>query len=83
MTVFAAIAILAPSRAALVPAVRALDRVLTWNHYIVPTLGYNASRIAYWDKFGKPDKYPKNGVDFMAWWVDPAKAAKLSTARPQ
>ena len=73
----------APSRAALVPAVRALDRVLTWNHYIVPTLGYNASRIAYWDKFGKPDKYPKNGVDFMAWWVDPAKAAKLSTARPQ
>lgn len=75
--------IAAPSRAALVPATRALDRALTWNHYIVPTLGYNASRIAYWDKFGKPEKYPKNGVDFMAWWVDPAKAAKLSSSKPQ
>jgi microcin C transport system substrate-binding protein len=73
----------APSRAALVPTVRALDRALTWNHYVVPTLGYNASRIAYWDKFGKPDRYPKNGVDFMAWWIDPAKAAKLAANRPQ
>jgi hypothetical protein len=29
-----------------------------------------------------PDKNPKNGVDVMAWWVDPAKAAKLSNSKP-
>lgn len=74
--------IAAPSRAALIPATRALDRALTWNNYIVPTLGYSSSRIAYWDKFGKTPTYPKNGVDFMAWWIDPAKAAKLNT-KPQ
>lgn len=74
--------IAAPSRAALIPAVRALDRALTWNWYIAPTLGHNADRIAYWDKFGMPEKNPKNGVDVMAWWVDPAKAAKLSNSKP-
>ncbi len=71
----------AQSRAELKIAVQALDRVLTWGHYIVPTFGLNADRIAYWDKFGKPEKYPKNGVDFMAWWIDPAKAQKLSNSR--
>ncbi|WP_341704892.1 extracellular solute-binding protein [Ferrovibrio sp.] len=71
----------APSRADLIPAVRALDRVLTWGWYISPTFGLNADRIAWWDKFGMPEKTPKNGVDFMAWWVDPAKAAKIDAAR--
>lgn len=71
----------AHSRAELVIACRALDRVLTWGNYVVPSFGLNADRIAYWDKFGKPEKYPKNGVDFMSWWVDPAKAAKLAAAR--
>lgn len=71
----------AQNRAELIVATRALDRVLTWGHYIVPSFGLNADRIAYWDKFGKPEKYPKNGVDFMAWWIDPAKAAKLNASR--
>lgn len=71
----------AQNRAELRTAVHALDRVLTWGHYVVPSFGLNADRIAYWDKFGKPEKYPKNGVDFMAWWIDPAKAAKLANSR--
>lgn len=73
--------IAAPNRAELVAATRALDRVLTWGHYIVPTFGLNADRIAWWDKFGMPAKVPKNGVDFLAWWIDPAKAEKLRAAR--
>lgn len=68
----------APNREALVVATRALDRALTWGQYIVPTFGLNADRIAYWDKFGMPEKTPKNGVDLMSWWVDPVKAAKLA-----
>jgi len=71
----------APNRKELVVATRALDRVLTWGQYIVPTFGLNADRIAYWDKFGKPEKTPKNGVDFMSWWVDQDKAARINAAR--
>lgn len=73
--------IYAPDRAALVTATRALDRALTWGHYLVPGWSLRADRFAYWDKFGLPPKTPKNGTDIWAWWVDPAKAAKLAAAR--
>ena len=69
--------IAAPDRAALVTATRALDRVLLWNHYVVPQWHIRFDRIAYWDKFGKPDKSPKYGNDFFSWWVDAGKAATL------
>ena len=71
----------APSRAALIPAVRALDRALTWGWYISPSFALNADRVAYWDKFGMPAKNPASGVDFLSWWIDPAKAAKIAAAR--
>lgn len=71
----------APSRKDLIPAVRALDRVLTWSWYIVPTFGLNADRIAYWDKFGKPQQPPANGVDITAWWIDPAKIDRIRAAQ--
>ena len=63
----------APDRASLVSATRALDRVLLWNHYVVPQWHVGVDRIAYWDKFGRPDKNPKYGVDMFSWWVDPSK----------
>ncbi len=69
--------IAAPDRASLVAATRALDRVLLWNHYVVPQWHIRFDRIAYWDKFGKPAKSPKYGNDLMSWWVDAGKAASL------
>ena len=69
--------IAAPDRARLVAATRALDRVLLWNHYVIPQWHVRFDRIAYWDKFGKPAKSPKYGNDLMSWWVDAAKAASL------
>ena len=69
--------IAAPDRARLVAATRALDRVLLWNHYVIPQWHIRFDRIAYWDKFGKPAKSPKYGNDFMSWWVDAGKAASL------
>jgi len=58
-------------------AVKALDRVLLANQYVIPSYYYIGDRIAYWDRFGHPDPYPKFAVDFLgAWWWDKDKAAK-------
>jgi microcin C transport system substrate-binding protein len=65
--------IAAPDRASLVNATRALDRALLWNHYVVPQWHVSVDRIAYWDKFGRPEKNPKYGVDIFSWWVDASK----------
>lgn len=67
----------AEDRAALVTACRALDRVLTWSHYVVPHWHNRTSRIAYWNKFSRPPIDPKYGVDLDTWWVEPAKEATL------
>ena len=70
--------IFAKSRAELVAATRALDRVLLWNNYVVPQWIYPKQRTARWDRFGKPEKLPYYGAaDFPTiWWWDAEKAAK-------
>lgn len=35
-------------------AARALDRVVTWNHYRIPDLYGNSENISYWSRFGIP-----------------------------
>jgi microcin C transport system substrate-binding protein len=70
--------IAADTRAALTAAARALDRVLMWNQYLIPHWYKGAHNIAYWNKFGRPEKkadYDLGLVD--TWWVDAAKAAHL------
>jgi microcin C transport system substrate-binding protein len=66
------------NRADLLAATRALDRVLLWNHYVVPQWTYGKVRTARWDRFSHPDTMPKYGRDSfpMIWWWDEAKAAK-------
>jgi microcin C transport system substrate-binding protein len=71
--------IAAPNREALITRTRALDRVLLWNHYIIPQWHIQSFRIAFWDKFGKPAKSPKYGLGFDAWWVDANKAKALDS----
>src|SRR5262249_26399373 len=62
----------AESRDELKAATRALDRVLLWNHYVVPQWNFNTSRTARWNRFGHPDQMPKYGSSaFPAlWWWD-------------
>lgn len=71
--------IFAVDRDDLVAATRALDRVLLWNHYVVPQWNYPKVRTARWDRFGRPAEMPKYGLSgFPAiWWHDPDKAAKI------
>jgi microcin C transport system substrate-binding protein len=73
--------IFAKSRADLVAATKALDRVLLWNNYVVPQWLYGKTRSARWDRFGHPDPLPKYGMPAfpMLWWWDAAKAAKAGT----
>jgi microcin C transport system substrate-binding protein len=70
--------IFAKSRAELVAATRALDRVLLWNHYVVPQFTDDKVRAARWDRFGRPDPLPEyGGAAFPAvWWWDTKNAAK-------
>jgi len=73
--------IFAKDRAELVAATKALDRVLLWNHYVVPQFTYGKTRTARWDRFGRPDPMPKYGMSAFPtiWWWDAAKAAKTGS----
>ena len=63
----------------LVAATRALDRVLLWNHYVVPQWNYPKVRTARWDRFGRPTELPKYGLSGFPslWWFDPDRAARI------
>lgn len=64
--------IAAPDRETLVARAKALDRVLLWNHYVIPQWYLGDDRVAWWDKFGYPAVTPAAGVRPMAWWAKDA-----------
>jgi microcin C transport system substrate-binding protein len=71
--------IFAKDREELVAATKALDRVLLWNHYVVPQFYTDVYRIARWDRFGHPEKIPEYIPGFPdIWWYDEAKAQKVA-----
>ena len=49
------------------------DRVALWNFYVIPQWHSDEYRIAYRDKFARPDKRPEYDLGFSTWWFDPAK----------
>lgn len=65
----------------LLPLGRALDRVLTWNFYMLPMWYMAEDHVAYWDKFSHPPVRPLYANGFDNWWYDVNKAAKLPEAR--
>ncbi|MBX9924759.1 MAG: extracellular solute-binding protein [Hyphomicrobiaceae bacterium] len=74
--------IFAKTRDELVAATKALDRVLLWNHYVVPQWHYPYERLATWDIFGRPAKLPSQNSSLLrAWWIDPAKLAAVDAVR--
>ena len=71
----------ARSRAQLVTATHALDRVLLWNYYLIPGFWPPGYRYGYWDKFGRPKTQARLRTGFFdTWWIDSTKAAKLAAA---
>ena len=73
--------IFAKDRADLVAATKALDRVLLWNHYVVPQWTYPWQRTARWDRFGQPETLPKYAAPAFPtiWWWDAERAAKVGS----
>jgi microcin C transport system substrate-binding protein len=71
----------APDYPHLVTATHALDRVLLAGWYVVPHWYLQSVRVAYWDRFGRPDKPVRTGLAFESWWVDPERAAANDAAR--
>ena len=67
----------ARDRRELVNITRALDRVLLHGHYVVPNWHVREFRVAYWDKFGRPEVAPDYDLGFDAWWVDPEREQRL------
>lgn len=65
----------------LLPLGRALDRVLTWNYYMLPMWFMGQDRVARWDKFALPAQRPVYALGFENWWYDVNRAAKLPAER--
>ena len=62
-----------------IAACRALDRILWWNFYFVPSSSKTEHSMVYWDKFG----FPKTQAPLTrhpmvpTWWYDNTKADKV------
>lgn len=71
--------IFARDRETLIAAAKALDRVLLWNHYLVPEFFTPVIRTARWDRFGLPEIQPDFGISPATWWWDAEKAAAIKS----
>jgi microcin C transport system substrate-binding protein len=71
----------APDRDELIHRTRALDRVLLHNHFVIPQWHSREFRVAFWDRFGRPERNPRYALGFETWWIDPARDAALTAAR--
>ena len=72
--------IAAPNRKSLIAATRALDRVLSWNAYVVPQWYLDKYWLAYWNRFGIPKTRPEYGIGRASWWHDAAKDRQMHRA---
>jgi microcin C transport system substrate-binding protein len=73
--------IMAPDRQELIARTRALDRVLLHNHFVIPQWHNRAFWIAFWDRFGRPERNPKYALGFDSWWIDPTRDRALQEAK--
>lgn len=69
--------VLAKDRDELIAATRAMDRILLWSHYVIPQWFLPYDRLAYWNRFGRPETLTLQGADTFAWWIDPKRDAAL------
>jgi microcin C transport system substrate-binding protein len=68
----------AKTRAELVVACRALDRVLRAGYYWVPMWFKAGEWVAYWDQFSRPQTRPRYGSGAPGtWWYDAEKAKRI------
>ncbi|MBA2126654.1 hypothetical protein DLM45_10535 [Hyphomicrobium methylovorum] len=74
----------AKSRAELVTATHAIDRVLRAGHYWVPHWYKGSYSVAYWNKYSFPAVQPKYDAGILdTWWFDAKKAEALKSGSPE
>ena len=67
----------AKDREDLIISTQALDRVLLWNHYVIPQWHISSYRTLYWDIFDKPKIRPKYSLGTNTWWINKNKFNSL------
>ena len=67
----------AKDRKDLITTTKALDRVLLWNHYVIPQWHISSYRTLYWDIFNKPKIRPKYSLGIDTWWIDESKVETI------
>jgi len=65
------------SRQELVTYTKVLDRILLFNHYLIPQFHIGHYRVAYWNKISRPNVSPKYDLGFDFWWYDQQKASNI------
>ena len=74
--------ITAKSRSDLLTSVHALDRVLMWNHFMVPQWYKGVHNIAFWNKFSRPKLKPKFSLGVIdTWWYNKQKDALINSRK--
>lgn len=62
-------------------AVRAVDRIMRHEYYMVPTWYLGKNWVAYYDMFEYPDNLPEFGLGHLDyWWFNQDKSDALTTA---
>lgn len=65
----------AKTRESLVAHVRALDRILTHGHYMIPLSYSGKDYVAYWKPLQRPENTPLYGIVLESWWMGEDLAA--------
>jgi len=61
--------------------VRAIDRVMRADRFVVPTWYLGKNWVAYYDMFEYPENLPTFGLGYLDyWWINPEKQAELKAA---
>jgi microcin C transport system substrate-binding protein len=69
--------VFADDRETLTAATKALDRVLLAHDFTIPTYTARYARIAYWDRFARPETLPEYSIGFPdIWWSKDAEGTE-------
>ncbi len=71
----------AKDRKELITITKALDRVLLWNHFVIPNWHISSYRVLFWDIFDQPKIKPKYSLGFDTWWINQKKYDFIKSKR--
>ena len=71
----------AKDRKELITITKALDRVLLWNHFVIPNWHISSYRVLFWDIFDQPEIKPEYSLGFDTWWINQKKYDFIKSKR--